>query len=83
MKRTKMIVSDSVQLYSSKLSVILDEFVFHMRFPRDEWNNALKYYRPISKLPLNSIATHELSDNKKHNEEKENVSDIFGREINA
>ncbi|CAF1556292.1 unnamed protein product [Adineta ricciae] len=61
-----------------------NEFGFHMRFPRDEWNNALKYYRPISKLPLNSIATHEPSGNKNHNdEEKENVSDILSKEIKA
>jgi len=34
---------------------------FHMRFPRDEWNNALKYYRPISKITTNQIESHETN----------------------
>ncbi|CAF4109621.1 unnamed protein product, partial [Adineta steineri] len=33
---------------------------------RDEWNNALKYYRPISKLTTNQIESHD-------DEEKENI----------
>ena len=46
-----------------------------MRFPRDEWNNALKYYRPaISKSTTNQIESHETIVDKKYNdEEKENV----------
>ncbi|CAF4037414.1 unnamed protein product, partial [Adineta steineri] len=43
-----------------------DIFAFYMRFPRDEWNNALKYYRPISKLTTNQIESHD-------DEEKENI----------
>ncbi len=49
-----------------------------MRFPRDEWNNALKYYRPMSKSPaINQIESHEMVIEKKYNdEEKENVNEI-------
>jgi hypothetical protein len=55
-----------------------------MRFPRDEWNNALKYYRPISKPILNQIESHETMIGKKpNNEEKENVSDLFDNEIKS
>ncbi|CAF4081483.1 unnamed protein product, partial [Adineta steineri] len=44
---------------------------FHMRFPYDEWTNALKYYRPTSKL---STKTH-------NDEEKENESHRIDTEI--
>ncbi|CAF1461932.1 unnamed protein product [Adineta steineri] len=44
---------------------------FHMRFPYDEWTNALKYYRPTSKL---SMKTH-------NDEEKENESHRIDTEI--
>jgi hypothetical protein len=55
-----------------------------MRFPCDEWNNALKYYRPISKLTTNQIESHETVIHKKHNdEEKENVSDLLDNEIKS
>lgn len=44
-----------------------------MRFPYDEWNNALKYYRPTSKIPI-----------KNHNdEEKENESHRIDPEIKS
>ncbi|CAF4082845.1 unnamed protein product, partial [Adineta steineri] len=43
-----------------------DTFAFYMIFPRDECNNALKYYRPISKLTTNQIESHD-------DEEKENI----------
>ena len=48
---------------------------FYMRFPREEWNNALKYYRPVSKLAaINQIESQEIKIEKKYNdEEKENV----------
>jgi hypothetical protein len=50
---------------------------FPMRFPRDEWNTALKYYRPTLKLTTN----HDLIIDKTHNdEEKENESHIIIKE---
>ncbi len=53
-----------------------------MRFPRDEWNNALKYYQPISKSTINQNTTHEIVMEKKYNEEeKENVSQLIDNEI--
>jgi hypothetical protein len=51
-----------------------------MRFPRDEWNNALKYYRPISK----QIESHDTMMDKKYNdEEKENLSHLINNEIKS
>jgi hypothetical protein len=44
-----------------------------MRFPRDEWNNALKYYRPISKQ----------LDKNHNDEEKENESHRIDTEIKS
>ena len=37
-----------------------------MRFPYDEWTNALKYYRPTAKT---SIKTH--TDEEKENESRQ------------
>jgi hypothetical protein len=52
-----------------------------MRFPCDEWNNALKYYQPMSKSTINQIESHETVIEKKYNEEeKENV---FNNEIKS
>jgi len=54
---------------------------FYMRFPRDEWNNASKYYQPTSKSSINQIESHETAIEKKYNEEeKENV---FDKEIKS
>lgn len=44
---------------------------FHTRFPYDEWNNALQYYRPISKR----------IDKSFNDEEKENESRRIDTEI--
>ena len=55
-----------------------------MRFPRDEWNNALKYYRPISKTIPNQIESHDIVMEKKYNdEEKENLSHLINHEIKS
>lgn len=55
-----------------------------MRFPREEWNNALIYYRPISKSTVNQIESHETMIGKNYNdEEKENVSYVFNNEIES
>ncbi len=70
--------------YNQTFFIVLAISAFHMRFPRDEWNNALKYYRPISKPILNQIESHETMIGKKpNNEEKENVSDLFDNEIKS
>ncbi|CAF1249522.1 unnamed protein product [Rotaria sp. Silwood1] len=46
---------------------------FYMRFPYDEWNNALRYYRPISKR----------IDKHYNDEEKENESHRIDTEIQS
>jgi hypothetical protein len=57
---------------------------FHMRFPRDEWNNALTYYRPMSKTITNQIESYETVMDKKYNdEEKENLSHLINNEIQS
>ena len=53
-----------------------------MRFPRDEWTNALKYYQPTSKPTINQIESHETMPEKKYTEEeKENVSQLLDNEM--
>ncbi|UJR37944.1 hypothetical protein I4U23_030629 [Adineta vaga] len=88
--QTEMSLDLIINFIQTKLTEtkVLDEdnnntiFVFHMRFPRDEWNNALKYYRPISKLLTNQLESHETIIHKKHyDEEKENVADLLDNEI--
>jgi hypothetical protein len=55
-----------------------------MRFPRDEWNNALIYYRPMAKATTNQIESHETVMDKKYNdEEKENLSHLINNEIQS
>jgi hypothetical protein len=57
---------------------------FDMRFSRNEWSNALKYYQPVSKSTINQIESHETVIEKKYNEEeKENVSQLFDNEIKS
>ncbi|CAF4050504.1 unnamed protein product [Rotaria sordida] len=48
---------------------------FHMRFPCDEWNNALKYYQLKSKITTNQIEHHgSIISKKQDDEKKENES---------
>ena len=55
---------------------------FDMRFPREEWTNALKYYQPTSKSTINQIESHETIPEKKYTEEeKENVSQLLDHEM--
>ncbi|UJR08302.1 hypothetical protein I4U23_012573 [Adineta vaga] len=54
----------------SKLIIIS---AFQMRFPRDEWTNALKYYRPTSKISMETL----------NDEEKENESHQISIEIKS
>ena len=53
-----------------------------MRFPRDEWANALTYYRPASKTVNQPVETPESALQKKHSDdEKENESHQTEQEI--
>lgn len=53
-----------------------------MRFPRDEWTNALTYYRPASKTVNQPVETLESALQKKHSDdEKENESHRTEEEI--
>ncbi|CAF5217582.1 unnamed protein product, partial [Rotaria magnacalcarata] len=50
-----------------------DISAFHMRFPIEEWNNALQYYRPISKR----------IEKNYNDEEKENESHRIGTDAKS
>lgn len=55
---------------------------FHMRFPRDEWDNALKYYQSKSRIIPDSIERRESITNKKQDDDKkENESHRNDNEI--
>ncbi|CAF3402161.1 unnamed protein product [Rotaria socialis] len=44
---------------------------FHMRFPRDEWNNALKYYQSKAKIITNQNEPHQSMINQKEDDKKQ------------
>jgi hypothetical protein len=56
-----------------------------MRFSRNEWSNALRYYQPVSKSTINQIESHEtvVVEKKYTEEEKENVSQLFNNDIKS
>lgn len=46
-----------------------------MRFPREEWENALKYYQPKPKMLTNQNEPHQsITDKEQDDAEKDNES---------
>ncbi|CAF2625926.1 unnamed protein product [Rotaria sp. Silwood2] len=72
------LVENYIQTKMTETTTINEDDIistFYMRFPRDEWNNALKYYQPKSKITTNQIEPYEsITSKKQDDEKKENES---------